>query len=381
MFEARLVQGSLLNMEEASLKLHGKLLELDREKAENPIIDIKQRRSLLLRQFIETLGESYHQILQENTSLKEKIVKITEEHKSEMSLNAKNMNHIIKMHEKTQEALDEKTNELANIKQKLQSVNLTNKELLQKFQESKIVKNEPSELRKTPTPENQNKTKTEVKFEIKEEPLKDLNIVHDNSRQIAKMTEREENGKLKEESYFEEVQAEKGIDFVMSKTFDKEYLKSTKRIPKKCPKSKSNQKEKHSVTSKIYPKRVKTPKPAVESEVVEATSEPISELVHTGKKQHSCQYCLKSFINNTDLKRHEMIHTGEKPHSCQYCSEQFRRKEFMKAHERIHTDEKPFSCEVCQKSFFRADSLKMHKLIHTFIHANIAQNSSVKNTL
>ena len=42
---------------------------------------------------------------------------------------------------------------------------------------------------------------------------------------------------------------------------------------------KLNQKEKHSVTSKIYPKRVKTPKPAVESEVVEATSEPISELV------------------------------------------------------------------------------------------------------
>ena len=35
------------------------------------------------------------------------------------------MNHIVKMHEKTQETLDEKTNELANIKQELQSVNLT----------------------------------------------------------------------------------------------------------------------------------------------------------------------------------------------------------------------------------------------------------------
>ena len=154
MFEARPVQGSLLNMEEASLELHGKLLELDKKKAENPMIDISQRRSIILRQFIETLGESYHQILQENTSLKEKIVKITEEHKSEMSLNAKTMNHIVKMHEKTQEALDEKANELANIKQELQSVNLTNQELLQKFQESKIVKNEPSELRKPPTPEN-----------------------------------------------------------------------------------------------------------------------------------------------------------------------------------------------------------------------------------
>ena len=112
-------------MEEAIEELNGKLLELDKEKAENPMMDISQRRSPILRQFIETFGENYHQISQENASLKAKIVKISEEHKSEMSLNAKTMNHIVKMHEKTQETLDEKTNELANIKQELQSVNLT----------------------------------------------------------------------------------------------------------------------------------------------------------------------------------------------------------------------------------------------------------------
>ena len=112
-------------MEEAIFSLYGKLLELDKEKAENPMMDLSQRRSPILRQFIETFGENYHQVLQENASLKAKIVKITEEHKSEMSLNAKTMNDVVKMHEKTKEALDEKTNELANIQQELQSVNLT----------------------------------------------------------------------------------------------------------------------------------------------------------------------------------------------------------------------------------------------------------------
>ena len=227
-------------MEEAILELNGKLLELDKKKAENPMMDLSQIRSPILRQSIETFGENYHQILQENVSLKAKIVKVTEEHKSEMSLNAKTMNHIVKMHEKTQEALDEKTNELANIKQELLSVNLTNQELLQKFQESKIVKNEPSELRKT-----QNKIKTEVKVEMKEKPSKDLHMVHDNSKQNAKLTKDEENeGNLKKEEESDFV--EKGIDFVTSKTFNEDFLitaknfeKNSSNVPPKCEENSS----------------------------------------------------------------------------------------------------------------------------------------------
>ena len=55
-----------------------------------------------------------------------------------------------------------------------------------------------SELGNNPIPVNQNQI-TEVKVEIKEEPLKDLHLVHDNSKQNAKLTEGEENEKLKEE--------------------------------------------------------------------------------------------------------------------------------------------------------------------------------------
>ena len=111
---------------------------------------------------------------------------------------------------------------------------------MQKFQESKIVKNERSEPWKTLTPENQNKIKLEVKVEMKEEPSKDLHMVHDNSKQNANLTkdeENEENLRIKKESWI----VEKGIDFVTSETFDEDFLKTAKifekdssNVPLKC---------------------------------------------------------------------------------------------------------------------------------------------------
>ena len=80
-----------------------------------------------------------------------------------------------------------------------------------------------------------------TRVEVKEEPLNDLYIVHDNSNQNAKLTKGEENLKLKEESYFDEVHEEMGIDFVTSKTFNNEYLKTTKSQDReKSPQSSDN---------------------------------------------------------------------------------------------------------------------------------------------
>ena len=123
-----------LRLEKDILELYE---ELDKVKSENPMMDISQTKALKIRQFIETIGEydEYgNQKLQEIVSLKAKIVEVTEEHKIAMSLNAKNMNSIFKLHEKV---LDDKTNELINIKQELQSLMVTNQELLQENQEFK----------------------------------------------------------------------------------------------------------------------------------------------------------------------------------------------------------------------------------------------------
>ena len=73
-----------------------------------------------------------------------------------------------------------------------------------------------------------NQIKTEAKLEVKQEPLNDFYMIHDNSNQNAKPTKEGENLELKKESYFDEVYEEMAIDFVTSKTFDKDYLKLTK---------------------------------------------------------------------------------------------------------------------------------------------------------
>ena len=65
----------------------------------------------------------HHQMLTEIASLKTRIEKITDEHKIAMVQNTKTVNSIVKMHE---EALENKTKEVANIKQELQKLEVTN---------------------------------------------------------------------------------------------------------------------------------------------------------------------------------------------------------------------------------------------------------------
>jgi hypothetical protein len=112
-----------LKLEENILRMYQ---ELEKEKSESSSLDFSLRRSLKIRKFVENIAEHGnvdHQMVSKIVSLKAKIVEVTEEHKSTMSLNAKTMNSIVKMHEKAQEALEHKSNELINIKQELQTVN------------------------------------------------------------------------------------------------------------------------------------------------------------------------------------------------------------------------------------------------------------------
>ena len=127
-----------LKMEENILKLYK---ELDIEKSESSRMDFSQRIQSKIRQFARKISAQYdsvdHQMVTEIILLKAKIVEITDEHKIAMSLNAKTMNSIVKMHEK---AIEDKTNELANIKEEFQKVKVTNEELLHEIQALKMNK-------------------------------------------------------------------------------------------------------------------------------------------------------------------------------------------------------------------------------------------------
>ena len=111
------------------------------EELDKDLMDFGQMRSLKIRQFVKKI-EQYDSVNQqlsvEIASLKAKIVEITNEHEAVMSLNAKKMNSIVKMHEK---AMENKDNELTNIKQKLQSSNLINQKLSQELEDLWMNKN------------------------------------------------------------------------------------------------------------------------------------------------------------------------------------------------------------------------------------------------
>ena len=111
------------------------------EELDKDLMDFGQMRSLKIRQFVKKI-EQYdsvnHQLSVEIVSLKAKIVEITDEHEKIMSLNANNINSIVKMHEL---AMEDKNNELTNIKQKLQSSNLINQKLSQELEDLWMNKN------------------------------------------------------------------------------------------------------------------------------------------------------------------------------------------------------------------------------------------------
>ena len=54
------------------------------------------------------------------------------------------------------------------------------------------------------------------------------------------------------------------------------------------------------------------------------------------ERKFKCEYCSKSFVDNTRLKDHVNIHTGEKPHKCKFCNVAFANFSNKAAHERSH---------------------------------------------
>ena len=105
-------------MEEAILELE--LLKLEKEKAENPSMNLSKRREPILKQFIASIRknaelERDNPLLLEIVSLKAKIEELTEKNQRDMKHNvclAQNVQNLLKKQKEIQKALDDKTKEL-----------------------------------------------------------------------------------------------------------------------------------------------------------------------------------------------------------------------------------------------------------------------------
>ncbi|PSN38783.1 hypothetical protein C0J52_18680 [Blattella germanica] len=108
---------------------------------------------------------------------------------------------------------------------------------------------------------------------------------------------------------------------------------------------------------------------------------------HSTKKSYICEYCLKSFMSEEQLKLHELIHFPPtipcfectklfctrtdlllhmKQHSfiCEICGESLSCRYDLDTHLRLH-EPRPYKCTICGENFVSKPSLVYHKAIHS----------------
>ena len=377
-----------LKMEENILKMYQ---ELDKEKSENSAIEFNLRRSQKIRKFVENIAEHGnvdHRMTSEIVSLKAKIVEVTEEHKSTMSLNAKTMNSIVKMHEKAQEALEHKSNELINIKQELKTVKVTNQELLQKIQGLDMNKNTIV-----------NNDSLERGHEIKPFSCKycDKSFLH--VHEVKKHIEiHTSTSEVEEEKTKGATKNSKLLDHEIQEKKDVGNFEVNNGVLRNCKFS----------GIKIHSKKAEKaasmepaiPSPLVDTlkcnycnkgfssignmkkhmrvvhnacplcDVVFSTQKSLSEhkLAEHSQKQKTvpnslkCPTCQLTVKDKKALWNHLVIHK-DKTQVCNECGSRFTRKDYLLNHERIHSDEKPFSCKSCDCQFKQQSVLFKHSKI------------------
>ena len=217
------------------------------------------------------------------------------------------MNSIVKMHEKAQEALEHKSNELINIKQELQTVKATNQELLQKIQELDMNKNTFADI----------------------DSLERLNEINPFSCKYC------DKSFLQVHEVKEHIKVHASIlranDETTISTYGKDYVTID---------NQTNLRPDLVNSVEIPSKRKNLKKPS----------------------SYICDICEKSCSTSNILIRHRKIHLGIKTVVCQLegCGKSFFRKDALKQHTLKHRNISEFVCPNCKIEYKVKISLTRH---------------------
>ena len=227
----------------------------------------------------------------ENISLQEKFIKIAEEHSAAMSLNSKTMSSIAKMHEK---ALDDKNNELNNVKGDLLIAKSTNLALSNRVQKLELSSN---------------------------------NQVHDKKEKFNPNLKTFDNEKTLANCYVN-LQKKNEVAAKESKPARPFAFDSHRKFKKAC----DRQNTENVFTCDTCPKNFKTKKGLSQH-----------RQTHDKNSRKLCcpqEECGMKFYNKTSFDNHMNVHNGIKPHKCRDCGKAYadsgaRNKHFRQCHQQL----------------------------------------------
>ncbi|CAL4149922.1 unnamed protein product [Meganyctiphanes norvegica] len=93
--------------------------------------------------------------------------------------------------------------------------------------------------------------------------------------------------------------------------------------------------------------------------------EELMSRVQKINNQFQCPECLKSFMNDGNMRRHLITHTGEKPFPCTKCDAAFYQKIALQKHMKFFHNEGMFGCKFCNETFVQEIHMKRHMAEHT----------------
>ena len=382
----------------------------------NNLEEKKTELSKLKQEFEST----NHQMSIENTSLKSKMVEITEEHKVALILNSKTMNSIVKMHEKS---LEDKNLELKRVSEELQNVKSANSELSKRIQELDIASDQLSEKKKSKHSGFQTLNRKEVLEKYKQNLNKKQNYENQKVSRNKKITVQnlETPGEILPSGQEEtsvgvsvggSVELSRNERITSGKTSIEFIAHSTKRTAmisqdaigdneKKLKPgleceicrlgySDSCNKERHIKTvhdskkpyssTKIHetirhlPKLQNQPQetivtypknmtPIHEKKIQpnsKTNSKEFNSVERPKSSRYPCKTCGLNLRNGYDLKVHNAtVHEKERKFSCKFCTKKFAYGNSMKRHIETVNESKTYPCSQCGKQLGSASAVSV----------------------